>query len=675
MQKLFINALKINILTNKGKFGNTFILKNGLNIIRANNSCGKSTFLNAILYALGFEILLGKKGTEGLTPVLKEQLIWGDELYKVLESSVEIEVRNSKDEFVTIRRNIKSSFDNRLVFVSKGKKVTSFDIIDADEPYYLHSAGSAQNEKGFHKYLANFLGFNLPIVKTYQDEDIPLYMECVFPLFFIEQTRGWAGLQSTTPTMYQIKNVQRLAVEFVLNLDVSEIIKKKQQLLLRKNQLKNDWDLLKNSLDYLASSCDGLVRNYPSHPVATIEHKNSPYLSIKNEADWIRLDEYLIKLRENLIDSKKKASIAPQFSDETDTKELKNLKDVLYSKQMMLETTQELFSQEKATYSSLRDRIAQLELEIKNNQDIIKLQKYGAIVQSKIGQGECPTCHQTIGDVLFRQPNDKDFMSLEDSITFLKQQKEATQFLLNQPERMLNVREKELATLDKDISGIRVKIRDINNELIQASQLPKISEMREVIKQEENLTRLETLLKQFEQKVIQIYRLMDLWKTLLEEEAKLPKDMFSETDKQKLKMLEEDFTRNIIKFKYTSKMPKGITISEENYKPIIDGFEMASGSSASDNIRLIWAYTLALQETCGNFDCNHIGITFFDEPGQHEMADVSKSQFYHRIGHIETENNQVLVATSEEKETLINMLKDIPHNLYSFDGKIIVPIS
>ena len=75
MQKLFINALKINVMTNKGKFGNTIIFHKGLNIIRANNSSGKSTCLNSILYALGFEILLGKKGTEALTPVLKEQLI------------------------------------------------------------------------------------------------------------------------------------------------------------------------------------------------------------------------------------------------------------------------------------------------------------------------------------------------------------------------------------------------------------------------------------------------------------------------------------------------------------------------------------------------------------------------------------------------------------------------
>jgi hypothetical protein len=545
---------------------------------------------------------------------------------------------------------------------------------ESNEPYYLHSVGSAQNERGFHRYLANFIGFNLPTVKTYQDEDILLYMECIFPLFFIEQTRGWSGLQSTTPTMYQIKNVQRVAVEFVLNLDVSEIIKKKQQILLRKTLLRNKWDSLKNGLDYISSSCDGLVRNYPSHPITTIEHRNIPFVSVKKDNEWIRLDEYLIFLRECLGNSKSGMDVVLESTDNNANQELKVLKNTLYSKQMMLETTQELIAQEKGAAYSLRERIVQLELEIKNNQDIIKLKRYGAIVQSKLEQGECPTCHQVIGEVLLKQPNDKEFLSLDDSLMFLKQQKEATKFLLNQPEQMLGLREKELATLERDINEIRIKIKDINNELIQPSAMPKISEMREVIKKEENLAKLESLLKQFDQKTTELYPLMDLWRIILEDEAKLPRDTFSETDKVKLKKFGEDFTENIVKFKYTSKITKGITISEDNYKPIIDGFEMASGSSASDNIRLIWAYILALQETCSQFDSNHIGVTFFDEPGQHAMANVSKFQFYHRIGHIDRNNNQILVATSEEHDTLVNMLKEIPHNLVSFDDKVIKPI-
>jgi predicted ATP-binding protein involved in virulence len=56
MQKLFIKTLHLNVMTSGGLFGARFHFKEGLNIIRAENTSGKSTCLNAILYALGFEI-------------------------------------------------------------------------------------------------------------------------------------------------------------------------------------------------------------------------------------------------------------------------------------------------------------------------------------------------------------------------------------------------------------------------------------------------------------------------------------------------------------------------------------------------------------------------------------------------------------------------------------------
>ena len=51
-------------------------------------------------------------------------------------------------------------------------------------------------------------------------------------------------------------------------------------------------------------------------------------------------------------------------------------------------------------------------------------------------------------------------------------------------------------------------------------------------------------------------------------------------------------------FKYTSISNIGvIEISRDNYMPVIDRFDMKFDSSASDNIRTIWSYTLALLQT------------------------------------------------------------------------------
>lgn len=46
---------------------------------------------------------------------------------------------------------------------------------------------------------------------------------------------------------------------------------------------------------------------------------------------------------------------------------------------------------------------------------------------------------------------------------------------------------------------------------------------------------------------------------------------------------------------------------------------MKFDSSASDNIRAIWSYTLALLKTSNEKNGNHPQIVIFDEPGQHSI--------------------------------------------------------
>jgi len=59
--------------------------------------------------------------------------------------------------------------------------------------YFVRRPGSAQREAGFHHWLAEFVGWQLPEVARYDGGTSPLYLETIFPLFFVEQKRGWAG--------------------------------------------------------------------------------------------------------------------------------------------------------------------------------------------------------------------------------------------------------------------------------------------------------------------------------------------------------------------------------------------------------------------------------------------------------------------------------------------------
>ncbi len=47
------------------------------------------------------------------------------------------------------------------------------------------------NEDGFHNFLAKFIGYQLPEVNGSDQRRVTLYLECLFPFFFVEQISGW----------------------------------------------------------------------------------------------------------------------------------------------------------------------------------------------------------------------------------------------------------------------------------------------------------------------------------------------------------------------------------------------------------------------------------------------------------------------------------------------------
>ncbi len=58
---MIIRAIKLRINTPKGPYGFFFSFSRNLTVIKGNNSSGKSTFFNSLLYSLGMEELVGGK--------------------------------------------------------------------------------------------------------------------------------------------------------------------------------------------------------------------------------------------------------------------------------------------------------------------------------------------------------------------------------------------------------------------------------------------------------------------------------------------------------------------------------------------------------------------------------------------------------------------------------------
>jgi AAA domain-containing protein len=673
MQKLFISALRIVVVTSEGNFGVFLPFKKGLNILSGENTSGKSTTVNSILYALGFEILLGKTGIASIKPVLKSELEYEGKKFSVLESYVELEIKNSKQKPVTLKRQIIGDKDNKLIKLNRGSTLTeSSKTKGQNEFYYVGIRGAAQREKGFHSFLADFLGIKLPLVPRYEGDDVPLYLECLFPLMFIEQVRGWGGIQMTLPKLFGIQNVAKVAFEFVLKMDVSEIQRLRQEIAAAKKELKIKWNLTGEHFEETVKSIAGIISNYPDAPTASLEEKDLPYISMLKGDELVTLDSWIISARDDIIKLKEQVE-KKETGDKELEAQIEALESGLMQSQASLAQSRTEYFQEQKNIEELIERIEFIDNDIKKNQDVSILTKYGADKEISLVQGICPTCHQEIMDTLLEQTTPP--LSIEKNIEFLKQQKQAATILLESSKKSLKIKGPVYEARKAKVEKTRKKIRDFKRDLVSGVATPQISTVRELIEKENRLELTETVRETFETDLNKLKDLSEQWRAILAREAELPKDAFSDLDKEKIRKFSELFSSHIQPFGFRSVFPGSIAISKDNYRPILEDFEMYFDASASDNIRLIWAYTIALQEMEKFYETNHFGITFFDEPGQQQISNSSRQAFYKIIGEMDHNKNQVIVSTSEDPTRLREMLKDLNYNLRDFGYKAICPLN
>jgi hypothetical protein len=138
-----------------------------------------------------------------------------------------------------------------------------------------------------------------------------------------------------------------------------------------------------------------------------------------------------------------------------------------------------------------------------------------------------------------------------------------------------------------------------------------------------------------------------------------------------LRALRERLIDQLGAYDFHSFPPEKIKIQEQNYRPERDGFDLVYDVSASDNIRVIAAYSIAIMELAREFSTNHPNLLIFDEPRQQSLSKVSFQEIFERLSQSGKFGQQAIVATSESLESLSTVLKNIPAKVISFDANIL----
>lgn len=662
---LRINRLRIEISTANGVYGIDTPFSSGLNFIASeDNTCGKSSILAAIYYCLGLEQIIGGVGGIGskvLTSAFKSAIEDQQNSYKVLESGAYLEISNGHDT-VTIYRNITSeSKDNRLVSVYYSDYNAIGDPKTQVSDFYVNIQNAATSEKGFHTFLEEFLHISLPMVGTSDGNERKLYLQIVFSAMFIEQKHGWSDILSGMP-VFGIRESKKRVVEFLLDLDTIKNERERARLRNIKTQIENDWEKRVETFQYRTLSHGGTVINLPLHP-RVLSDNDYLRITILTDSDESIADA-IIKLQEQydaicLL----KPRVIDNF-EELNRELSETLQTIRSLEDEETHITEELFY-ESSTIQRLEKNIALIDTDIQNNNDAARLQNFGSDNSTDDCSSICPVCKQKIYDNMLLTKSDFVFMDIEANILHLKEQKKMLVFALSNHRARKEQLEQEKSHLATDILALRRLAQALRSDLYmttdtdssEAIMLKKIEISRKI----ESFKKLQEELGQF---LLELRGLSEQWDLYLKDKAKLPKHDKSDSDVEKIHLLKTQFIKNLKLYHYSSLSDFGaIDISEESLLPTIDGFDMKFDSSASDGIRVIWAFTMALLQVSLEKSGNHPGIIIFDEPAQQSIVPQDMDSFIKSTALLRA-NSQVIMAITLNSHELIQIIDNLEQDTY-----------
>ena len=570
----------------------------------------------------------------------------------VLEAKIYLQISNGH-EIVTLYRAAKmENRDTKLitVYYAELEKIGEAAVI---EDTYVHMPNSAVNAQGFHRFLEKFLHLELPKVPATDGIQRKLYLQLVFSCMFIEQKHGWGDIFSGMPLL-GIKDAKKRVLEFVMNLDTLNNEKKREKLKAEEARIKRDWEILVKDITNACTreTCD--IVGLPMKPCVLTQINLTGIHVLKNKQD---INEYITELKRKYNEIERiKPKIVDNFEELQE--ELSKTEDAIVSYEEDMRWLREHILQERANIQVLNNNLEIINNDLRNNKDAARLRNLGSELNCLTSKDICPICHQNISDSLLPGGEGIEIMSIDQNIKHLEAQKDMLEYAKKGHVHNRDEMDQKLQALQGKVFSLRRLAKALRNDLYAVDDNLSEAMVYKKIELQTKIDHLEGLLKFVEEQKKAFIELSDEWKIYLKEKKELPKEKFSKSDYEKLKLLREKFVSNLEAYNYKSVInKKEINISEESYLPTIEQFDMKFDSSASDNVRGIWAYTVALLEVSMAMEGNHPTVLIFDEPVQHSIVPNDMKKFLDSIIELGKNCQTIIGITVKDSDTQKNIDK------------------
>ncbi len=676
--KLDIQGYEVSNIDKKERFGFDIPFTKGLNVIKGENTSGKSTIISCLLYSLGLEEILGVKYDHSLDKSLKREFSIDGVKIKVLSSYVFIEIENTEGDVVTIKRSIVGNVNEKFYLNVIDGKISEIDSDKKTRSLFIHRERNHESEIGYFKWFSEFLGLpKLPKVLNQKGEYSHLYIQTIFPALFIEQTKGWSDLLSSIP-YFGIKDNKQRTIEFLLNLKALKNEVKNERLLAIKKNIIQEWKSSINRMNLLATSNSGKFLELSDEPLIDSSHLAEISLEIRNN---IQTDEYVKigKLISDLNIQKENIQRKPKFVKDSSPEIKRKLEISKIEYQEYIEYYKEFtqkYQSDKYQLKSYVNHLKELKNEIEVNKDI----KYLTEKDPSINELEtCPTCHQDFGSSIIKSNLSVEFKTIKGNLAYLKNQEKLLISSIDSLNKTLSEKSIIDNSFNKEMVDLQSKIKHIKNELLDPDLMPSRSQIFEELKLENEINNALKLQANFNGL---IKELSTICESFGQNKSKIDNLIIdNKGDIKKLNDFETSFKDHLFKFNYRSNEEHFVTIQRKfpfKYLPISkygkDIQKIQLSSSASDFIRSIWAYTISLLENAEN----HPGILLFDEPSQHSMKSSSLKEFFKTLSNLNDYQIIVAASTDEHEKTedkhpysINNLLKGLNHSEYKIIDKAI----
>jgi len=669
--KLSLIASEVVVVAEHGRFSGRADFGQGLSFIRAENNMGKTTLLMSALYAMGLEGMLGPGAQAPLKPAVQSEI--QDENgaeHPVIESWVMTELENERGDRLALRRQITGGADPRLVNSWEGPALTDPSGGYESRDFYVRMGGAARREAGLHHRLADFLGWDQPEVATWDGGTVPLYMEILAPLVFVEQTKGWGGIAAVMPRYLRVRDPERRAVEFLGGLSALTRARDRELIASQLGEVKADWRAAVEGFTARVNEIGGTYQSLPKDPAA--DWPPSPPVSVRvlMEDQWTPLDDAVENLRAQLEEASRELPLVEQVADKT-AEELRQAEERLGRLAAQLAAANRDVAEQRGEFNALNDRIQAIEEDRQRYQDAIRLSELGSVQALAVADSRCPTCDQHLPDTLLGN-NFRPVMTLEENKALLDEERQTFVAMRTDAEGVLHASAQRVVGLRRELDDARAEVRGLKATLTQNAKAPSRAIIEKQVRLAQRIEQLDSVLDLLVELDSTLGPLAERNRHLQAEFKRLSGEGITSEDETRLRTFEESIREQLNLYGFTSVPFSEIEIARDSYLPQRSGQTLLSKDiSASDNVRLVWAYLTGLLELARQFPTPHPGLVVFDEPGQQDISDDSLRGLFQRLAETAGHGQQAIVATSKPSNKVTELLGTSPAKRNDFSGHVL----